>query len=151
MKYILMLSVLFASCLFAQDDSAAAEVTMGKMPTDGVVVPQARCSDRLAAPAGEPAQSTCDQPKPRCEQPKVKCERPKPPKCEQPKPKCERPKPPKCEEPKPKCERPKPPKCPEPKCEKKPKCEKTSRCDECTINPNQSKCKSAARKVVEGS
>ena len=38
--------------------------------------------------------------------------------------------------------------CPPPK--KEEKCKQPSPCEECRRKPNQSKCKSAARKVVEG-
>lgn len=133
----LVLSALGAFCLSAQSEPAGGEVSMMKVPEEGVIVPQAK----IAQSNGDPCE------KRRCEQSKPKCDRPKLPPCEKPKPKCERPKPP-CETPEPKCERPKPPKCEE-KCVKKPKCPAPSRCDKCLENPGS--CKSAARKVVEGS
>lgn len=127
----IVIGALSALCLSSQAEPApSAEVSMSKAPLEGAALPQAKCTDRVAE-----CSPCTQQPKPRSEQPKVKCERPKPPKCEEPKPKCERPKPPKCEE---------------PKCEKKPKCKTPSRCEECQKQPGQSKCKSAARKVVEG-
>lgn len=127
----IVLSALSVFCLSAQGEPEGNEVSMSKAPIESATLPQAKCSDRIGQ-----CGSCEEKPKPRCEQPKPKCERPKPPKCEEPKSKCERPKPPKCEE---------------PKCEKKPKCNTPSRCEECQKEPNQSKCKSAARKVVEGS
>lgn len=119
-----VLSVFAVSSVFAVEGLVNPEVSMA-MPKESAALPQKQCVEQ------PPKEEKCC-PAPKC------CPPPKKEECAPPPPKCCPPKKKKC---------PPPPKC----CPPKPKkCEKPSRCEECTKNPNQPKCKSAARKAVEG-